>query len=134
MFNNSLMFKPNFSLDTEQQKRLFWACLVTFAVLVFGINTAAALGSVSTDAAGYTFYDILVNDVIKGPIGQAGGVFLMAKGAVDINTSPWKAGAVAVAGGCLFKAESIATSFGFPVHMIHATADQIAQMSQYVTM
>ena len=61
---------------------------------------------------GYTVYDILVNKMIKGPIGSSGGVFLMALGATMINQSWVKGGATALSGGIVFNADAVATSFG----------------------
>lgn len=88
-----------------------------FAVLLvfFGASAAYAFSAPAAGTPGYEAYDLIVNDIIKGPIGQAGGVFFMAKGASELNQNPWKAGATVVGGGLLFQAEALSTSFGFPI-------------------
>lgn len=90
--------------------------VITFVALtlicVFMASVALAYSAPAKGDPGYTVYDILVNKMIKGPIGSSGGVFLMALGATMINQSWVKGGATALSGGIVFNADAVATSFG----------------------
>jgi len=89
--------------------------VVFFTLTVLSVLLAAAALAYTAPAAGdpgYAVYDILVNKMLKGPIGSAGGVFLMALGATMINQSWVKGGATALGGGVVFNADAVATSFG----------------------
>ncbi|AKF40306.1 Conjugative transfer protein TraE [Yersinia bercovieri ATCC 43970] len=65
---------------------------------------------------GYQIYDVGINKIAKGPIGFAGGAFLIAAGAMKINESWPKAIAFVLAGSCLIKVEELTTSLGALIH------------------
>ncbi len=88
---------------------IFFSLIILSALLT---ATALAYTAPAVGDPGYTVYDILVNKMIKGPIGSSGGVFLMALGATMINQSWVKGGATALSGGIVFNADAVATSFG----------------------
>ncbi len=107
----------------EEEKKLsnmqsFLLIVIGAFLLLAGMPEAIAFSAPSAGTPGYEVYDLVVNDVIKGPIGQAGGVFFMAKGSSELNQSPWKAGATILGGGMLFQAEALSTSFGYPLELL----------------
>jgi len=118
---SALSIKENqLQLQLSDEKKLkalhvVMAVFVVMALLLLGMPDAVAFSAPAAGTPGYEVYDLIVNDIIKGPIGQAGGVFFMAKGASELNQSPWKAGATVVGGGMLFQAEALSTSFGFSI-------------------
>ncbi|MGJ0636528.1 conjugative transfer protein TraE [Xenorhabdus bovienii] len=61
---------------------------------------------------GYQIYDVGINKIAKGPIGFAGGAFLIAAGATKMNESWPKALGFVLAGSCLIKIDSLTTSLG----------------------
>lgn len=94
----------------EKKQVIAFVSLILISVLLTA--TAFAYSAPAAGDPGYTVYDILVNKMIKGPIGSSGGVFLMALGATMINQSWVKGGATALSGGIVFNADAVATSFG----------------------
>jgi len=94
-------------------------CLVTifvFSVLIFNGTELFAVGTPKEGDLMYKFYDVLINDIVKGPIGVAGGVvgiiftgFMAVKG----QMLPALLGVAATA--TAFGAETIVTSFGLEV-------------------
>lgn len=60
----------------------------------------------------YDVYNVVVNQILKGPIGFVGGIFMVAIGALTFPKS-WPAGlATAVSGGAMLKADTIVQSMG----------------------
>ncbi|AOF17083.1 TPA: conjugative transfer protein TraE [Yersinia enterocolitica] len=89
----------------------------TLGLLLTLIPTVAMAWTAPTAGDfGYQIYDVGVNKIAKGPIGFAGGAFLIAAGAMKINESWPKAIAFVLAGSCLIKVEELTTSLGALIH------------------
>ncbi|MDE9429893.1 conjugative transfer protein TraE [Xenorhabdus bovienii] len=87
--------------------RLCIGLLLTLIPVVAMAWKAPAVGDF-----GYQIYDVAINKVAKGPIGFAGGAFLIAAGATKMNESWPKALGLVLAGSCLIKVEELTTSLG----------------------
>jgi hypothetical protein len=72
----------------------------------------------TTGDPGYELYDLFVNDLAQGPLGFVGAMALLIWGGSMIKDSYWKAGAAAVGGGVILKADALTQSFGAMVQGI----------------
>jgi len=79
--------------------------------LSFGFTAPTSTGFI------YDAYDILVNKMIKGPIGTAAGVGLIAFGVYNLIMNRWVATVSSfVGGGLLIKADAVAQSLGMTIN------------------
>lgn len=107
-------------MQMEQKKNLVLtvAAMLAAAVLVVPAEVFAWTAP-TTGQAFYSGWDFVVNDLLKGPVGSIGGLFLIARGAiisVDATKGglwhgvPWLA-----LGGVLNQLDAITTGFGFTI-------------------
>ena len=87
------------------------ASLVVLAIA--GVAMAFVSPAAAGTTVGYDLFDLIVNKIIKGPIGTAAGVVMLAAGAVGaamgkLSSAAWPL----VGGGLLVAAPTIATSLG----------------------
>lgn len=86
-------------------------------LLVVGVLTGSAFAF--TPPSGglmYDIYDIVVNDLIKGPVGAAAGVAAMVFGGVKLMMGQWGGAVWPILGGAvLYKADTLATSLGMTI-------------------
>ena len=85
--------------------------LVLAAGAAFAFTASSAAGFAT--GLGYNLYNIVVNQVVMGPIGTAGGVVMLAGGAIGaamgkLSAAMWPL----LGGGLLIAAPSIATGLG----------------------
>lgn len=97
--------------DIKVTKENVLYCVVAAALIMFAFDTFALTAPVAGDP-GFEIYDLLVNDVIKGAIGMTGSVALIALGVINISQNWIKGVVTGVAGGLLFNADAVSTSFG----------------------
>ncbi|EPE4165704.1 conjugative transfer protein TraE [Yersinia enterocolitica] len=94
-------------LSLNAPQRFILGLLLTLIPAVAMAWTAPAAGDF-----GYQVYDVGINKIAKGPIGFAGGAYLIAAGATKMNESWPKALGFVLAGSCLIKVDSLTTSLG----------------------
>lgn len=95
----------------SKQKKLTRALMVAF----FSIALTQTASAFTAPTAGFAYdvYDIVVNDILKGPIGFTGGVAAMALGAIMAMQAKIMAAVPTVVGGAmLMKADTLVTSMG----------------------
>mgnify|MGYP007094631757 CR=1 FL=1 len=87
--------------------------VVAVSVLGAGYATAAVDGgTIDSKSMGYKLYDIVVNDVLDGPIGFVGGLGAVVFSATQL-ASNWKPALFGIIGGSLaMNADTVATSLG----------------------
>ena len=78
-----------------------------------GVAMAFLAPAAAGSTVGYDLYDLVVNKIIKGPMGSAAGVVMLVAGAVGaamgkLSSAAWPL----VGGGLLVAAPGIATSLG----------------------
>lgn len=67
----------------------------------------------------YNIYELLVDRIIQGPIGTAGGVAAMAYGGIKLILGQWSQALFPILGGAvLVKAEDLAQSVGMTINGI----------------
>jgi len=65
----------------------------------------------------YDIYDVVVNKMVKGPVGAAAGIGLMVLGGVNLAMARWGSAVFPILGGALlYKADSIASTLGMTVN------------------
>jgi hypothetical protein len=95
--------------------------LLKTLLVIFGTMFSAAAFSLPVPAAadlGFAIYDVVVNDILNGPIGFVGGVLLIVFGAVNITKSWMLAVACVISGSAVIQADTIVTSLGLPIGLI----------------
>lgn len=95
------------SLAVPRPADLLLALLLTFAA-----STAMAFTAPATGAFGYDVYDIVVNQILNGPIGFIGGVALIVLGVTKIMTNWMLTILCIIAGTMLIRAEDMVVTLG----------------------
>lgn len=110
------MFMKNARSVLGNNKRL----ALTFMAMIGAFFTATAFSIPVPQATdmGYAVYDVVVNKIINGPFGFAGGVILIAWGAVQITKNWMITLGCVLAGSGIIQAESIVTSLGMSISLI----------------
>jgi hypothetical protein len=89
---------------------------LALVLMVFGASFgSSAVFAFTTPAAGsfgYDVYNTVVNDILGGPIGFVGGVFLIVWGATQLMRNWMMTIACVIAGTVLIKSVTILTSLG----------------------
>lgn len=88
---------------------------LTPATTALAAAVPLAVMAATTPAAGdpgFELYDLFVNDLAKGPLGFVGAMALFLWAGSMIKDSYWKAGAAAIGGGVVLKADALTSSFG----------------------
>jgi len=91
--------------------------LLTFGGVI-GL-TSLSFGFSAPDQGSFIYdaYDVLVNKMIKGPIGTAAGIGLIVLGVYNMIMNRWAATVTSfVGGGVLIKADSIAQTLGMTIN------------------
>lgn len=88
-------------------RQMMVAMLLTVLAVGAQAFTAPAAGSF-----GYDVYDIVVNQILGGPIGFIGGVFLIVWGASKVMTSWIITVLCVISGTILIRAEDLVVSLG----------------------
>jgi len=89
---------------------------VAVAVGVVLASSPSWAYTIPSDGFIYDLYDILVNKMIKGPVGTAAGVAAMVYGGTNLIIGRWTGAILPILGGAmLIKADSIASSVGMTV-------------------
>jgi hypothetical protein len=78
----------------------------------FGSSAVLAFTTPAAGSFGYDVYNTVVNDILGGPIGFVGGVFLIVWGATQLMRNWMMTIACVIAGTVLIKAVTILTSLG----------------------
>lgn len=84
-------------------------------VLAVGLLLSAIAGAFTAPAAGdfgYDIYDIVVNQILNGPIGFIGGVALIVFGATKIMTNWMLTILCIIAGTILIRADDLVVTLG----------------------
>lgn len=81
-------------------------------LLTFVASTAMAFTAPATGAFGYDVYDIVVNQILNGPIGFIGGVALIVLGVTKIMTNWMLTILCIIAGTMLIRAEDMVVTLG----------------------
>jgi len=99
-------------MSHSMRKNVF-LCMVVFGIAALSASNAMAFTAPAAGSAFYDFYDVIVNMMLKGAMGFAGGVILFAMSAYFFSQSEILRGILSAIGCILFlKADSIVTSFG----------------------
>jgi len=96
-------------------RRLITTLTVSF--LVLGLTQVAlAISAPSSGSFAYDMYDIVVNKMLKGPIGFVAGLAAIAFGAVSLVQARIMMAVPAVLGGAaIIKADAITSSLGLVI-------------------
>ena len=78
-------------------------------------SVASAFTAPATGDFGYDVYDIVVNQILNGPIGFIGGVALIVFGATQIMKNWFSTILCIIAGTVLIRAESLVVTLGYNV-------------------
>jgi hypothetical protein len=98
---------------SHSMKRYVVLCMVVFGIGVIFASNALAFTAPAAGSPFYDFYDVIVNMMLKGAMGFAGGVILFAMSAYFFSQSEILRGILSAIGCILFlKADAIVTSFG----------------------
>lgn len=92
---------------TLNPRQIVMAMLLTVAAVGAQAFTTPAAGSF-----GYDVYDIVVNQILGGPIGFIGGVFLLVWGASKVMTSWVITVLCVISGTILIRAEDLVVTLG----------------------
>ena len=95
------------AFDPRTRSKAILASLLTLASLTATAFTAPAAGSF-----GYDIYDIVVNQILGGPIGFIGGVFLIVFGATKVMTQWMMTVLCVIAGTILIRADDLVVTLG----------------------
>lgn len=101
---NALRLSENISRSTKQAVALMMLSILAVGAQAF---TAPAAG-----AFGYDVYDIVVNQILGGPIGFIGGVFLIVWGASQVMKSWIITVLCVISGTILIRADTLVVSLG----------------------
>jgi len=88
------------------------ADLMLALLLVFAASTATAFTTPAVGDFGYDVYDIVVNQILNGPIGFIGGVALIVLGVTKIMTNWMLTILCIIAGTMLIRAEDMVMTLG----------------------
>ena len=92
------------------------AVLMLAVVATMLLSTvASAFTAPATGDFGYDVYDIVVNQILNGPIGFIGGVALIVFGATQIMKNWFSTILCIIAGTVLIRAESLVVTLGYNV-------------------
>lgn len=104
----------------EMSRREVTMHRVLFLGLIAAMGLSAGVASAFTAPAagslGYDVYDVVVNQLLSGPIGFVGGVILIVFGATQVMKQWLITVLCVIAGTVIIKAQSITTSLGALVH------------------
>lgn len=97
-------------LQALEHRRDVLTALLAFSVLVTG--NAFAFVTPAAGSFGYDIYDILVNQILLGPIGFCGGIFLIVWGGAQVMKN-WVITILAIiAGTIIIRADALVLSLG----------------------
>lgn len=97
----------------EKSVRLTLAAVLSFAVVLLLQDAASAITAPAAGTFAYDVYDIVVDKMLKGPIGFVAGVIAMIVGAIAAIRAEFMLAIPAIVGGAiLLKADSLVTSLG----------------------
>jgi hypothetical protein len=102
------------SVPHRSQQRIMAAALVAIALLLAS-GMAGAFTAPATGDFGYDVYDIVVNQILNGPIGFIGGVALIVLGATQIMKNWMMTILCIIAGTVLIRAEALVVTLGATV-------------------
>lgn len=102
---------------TNKQRLLVFIMLVIAVAVIYALfpAVAAAYETPAPSDPGYTFYELVIENGLNGPIGFVIGAWLLINAGTSIGSNPKLAALQAVGGGVLIKAEAVANSLGFLV-------------------
>ncbi len=103
-----------FAQTFRPQARTTFVALAVVAAL-FLSSVASAFTAPATGDFGYDVYDIVVNQILNGPIGFIGGVALIVFGATQIMKNWFSTILCIIAGTVLIRAESLVVTLGYNV-------------------
>lgn len=96
-------------------------CRVTKRIVGVGLSSlllpviSCAYTAPEQTGMGFAVYDMLVNNVLKGPLGTIGAILLIVFSAVHITDAPKKAVLGLVAGTAIIQADHIVTALGMVI-------------------
>jgi hypothetical protein len=99
------------SAGTHDQRRLMLMALL-LVVFLLASSMATAFTAPATGDFGYDVYDIVVNQILNGPIGFIGGVALIVLGATQIMKNWMMTILCIIAGTVLIRAEALVVTLG----------------------
>jgi hypothetical protein len=88
------------------------ARIATFGMLMLVSAIASAFTAPAAGDFGYDIYDIVVNQILNGPIGFIGGVALIVFGATKIMTNWMMTILCIIAGTILIRAADLVVTLG----------------------
>jgi|GEM_PF-330921 len=95
----------------DSQRRAIGLALLLVATLLIS-SVAAAFTAPAAGDFGYDVYDIVVNQILNGPIGFIGGLFLIVFGATQIMKNWVLTILCIIAGTVLIRAEALVVTLG----------------------
>ncbi|MEJ2669833.1 MAG: hypothetical protein P8176_13490 [Gammaproteobacteria bacterium] len=100
----------------RHQKLLLMLALGLFCML-FSLY-ASAIAVPKSGSFAFDVYDVIVNKILKGPIGFVGGLATIVIGAAQLTKSWMLAVLGILSGTVVIKADSIVTSLGVGLHLL----------------
>jgi hypothetical protein len=94
------------------QLRMRLAFVSMLFAAAFGSSAVFAFTTPAAGSFGYDVYNTVVNDILGGPIGFVGGIFLIVWGATQLMRNWMMTIACVIAGTVLIKSVTILTSLG----------------------
>jgi hypothetical protein len=110
---NSVAGPSGFAQPAALQQRTAVALAIVASMLLSSV--ASAFTAPATGDFGYDVYDIVVNQILNGPIGFIGGVALIVFGATQIMKNWFSTILCIIAGTVLIRAESLVVTLGYNV-------------------
>jgi len=92
------------------------ALALCLAVALLGSGMASAFSAPAVGDFGYDVYDIVVNQILTGPIGFIGGVALIVFGATQIMKNWFSTILCIIAGTVLIRADALVVTLGYTVN------------------
>jgi hypothetical protein len=110
---NSVAGPTGYLQPAALQQRTAVALAIAASMLLSSV--ASAFTAPATGDFGYDVYDIVVNQILNGPIGFIGGVALIVFGATQIMKNWFSTILCIIAGTVLIRAESLVVTLGYNV-------------------
>jgi hypothetical protein len=110
---NSAAGPSGVAQPATRQQRTAVALAIVASMLLSSV--ASAFTAPATGDFGYDVYDIVVNQILNGPIGFIGGVALIVFGATQIMKNWFSTILCIIAGTVLIRAESLVVTLGYNV-------------------
>ncbi len=103
---------PQGGLAAFSGTRRIFSLALLMIVALFISSIAAAFTAPAAGDFGYDVYDIVVNQILNGPIGFIGGLFLIVFGATQIMKNWVMTILCIIAGTVLIRAEALVVTLG----------------------